>query len=335
MMIHPIKALQVVFLLVSLALTAVAAADSDLSGADHHFHIRSASASAVWAAMCAAMPEACDPDFSGPPAPTGASDVIAALDAAGLAKGVVLSLGYFYGFPELQGSEFDGAAQVRAENQYVADQVARFPDRLVGFFSVNPLAPFALEEIRYWADAGGLLGLKLQMANSDFRFDDPQHRERLNQVLALLQERELPLVVHLRNRNPQFGAADANAFIDAMTSSAPGITLHVAHLAGWGGYDAATDAALGAFVQALEDGRLSRSRVYFDLSAVVLEAVPDEPLRQMESRLRQIGFEQLLFASDYDAAEAPSAYLHTIKSRLRLTEAEWQTLLGNQAPYLR
>jgi len=321
--------------LLLLALSPVAFAESGLSGADHHMHIRSQSASDVWAALCESMPEACGPDYAGPPAPTDADDVIAVLDEANLEKGVVLSLAYFYGFPELNGSDYDNWEYVREENRFVAGQTARYPDRLVGFFSVNPLRPYALDEVAYWAETGGLAGLKLHLANSNLDFHDPQQVAKLQQVLALLAENDLPLVIHLRNRNPEYGAFEVETFINAVAESAPGITLHIAHMAGWGGYDAGTDAALGAFIQAFEDGRLDRDRVYFDLAAVVMTAMPDEALAPLPARMRQIGMEHILFATDWDAMETPKEYIQTLESRLDLTDEEWQVLLTNQAPYLK
>ena len=306
-----------------------------LRGADHHLHIRSESATAVWGALCESMPAACGEAFEGPPPPTDADDAVAVLDEAGVEKGVILSLGYFYGFPELAGSEFDDPARVRAENRYVAEQVARYPGRLAGFFSVNPMADYAFAEIRYWAAEGGLMGLKLQLANSSFDFTNPEQLERLGAILALLSEHELPLVVHLRNRDPDYGADAANAFIDLVAARAPNIVVHVAHLAGWGAYDSGTDAALGAFLIAIAEGRLNRDNVYFDIGAVVMPNLPDEALETVTVRLRQIGFDRVLFATDWDAAETPAQHVTSLRARLELSDEEWGTLLTNQAPYLR
>jgi predicted TIM-barrel fold metal-dependent hydrolase len=173
------------------------------------------------------------------------------------------------------------------------------------------------------------------MANSNFDFTDAAQLERLGAILALLSEHELPLVVHLRNRDPDYGAAAANAFIDLVAARAPNIVVHVAHLGGWGAYDPGTDAALGAFLSAIDAGRLSRDKIYFDIGAVVMPVLPDEALEPVTARLRQIGFDRVLFATDWDAAEAPAQHLRTLRSRLDLTADEWEMLLTNQAPYLR
>jgi predicted TIM-barrel fold metal-dependent hydrolase len=68
------------------------------------------------------------------------------LDEAGIRQALVLSLAYQYGNPNRPPveNEYD---QVKAENDWTSAQVARFPDRLRGFCSVNPLKDSALEEI--------------------------------------------------------------------------------------------------------------------------------------------------------------------------------------------
>jgi hypothetical protein len=65
-----------------------------------------------------------------------------------------------------------------------------------------------------------------------------------------------------------------------------------------------------------------------------MAALPDEALAPLPARTRQIGMDHILFASDWDAMETPKEYIQTLKSRLDLTEAEWEVLLANQAPYL-
>ena len=62
---------------------------------------------------------------------------------------------------------------VREYHAYVAYQIST-SDRLLGFFGVNPLFPYALEESQYWADRYEASGLKLHFASSNA---DPFDRE--------------------------------------------------------------------------------------------------------------------------------------------------------------
>jgi predicted TIM-barrel fold metal-dependent hydrolase len=82
------------------------------------------------------------------PGPKGidARDLIAQLDAAGIERAVVLSVAYSFSNPNKPGVP-DEYAQVVAENNWTSAQVARYPDRLIGFCSVNPLRAYAIKEI--------------------------------------------------------------------------------------------------------------------------------------------------------------------------------------------
>ena len=59
---------------------------------------------------------------------------------------------------ELRAALPDDAA-VRAENDFVAEEVAKFPDRLMGFCGVNPLYPGATEELDRCLDLDGMVGI--------------------------------------------------------------------------------------------------------------------------------------------------------------------------------
>ncbi|MBE1161752.1 amidohydrolase family protein [Dyella acidiphila] len=76
--------------------------------------------------------------------PVDAEGVIKALDAAGIAKAVVVQASTVYGH----------------DNRYVADTVRAYPQRLAGVYSIDALAPDAVERIEHW-EAQGLHGFRL------------------------------------------------------------------------------------------------------------------------------------------------------------------------------
>src|ERR1051325_5356810 len=82
--------------------------------------------------------------MNAPPEPAArtADDLIAGLDAAGVKKAAVLSVGYWFGNPTRNVQ--DQYAKVRAENDWVLAQTSKYPGRLYPFFSFNPLSPYAL-----------------------------------------------------------------------------------------------------------------------------------------------------------------------------------------------
>jgi predicted TIM-barrel fold metal-dependent hydrolase len=296
-------------------------------------HIYSQAGTRVWAAMCEAMRGECNDGKPIPDEALPAEAAIRALDDAGLEKGAVLSLAYWFGSPRVADGEFDDYRHARAENEFVAREVSRFPDRLVGFFSVNPLKDYAVSEVRYWAEHGGLTGLKLHLANSAFDFSNPDHMEQLGAVIDVMNDHRLPVIIHLRHGKSGYGYETAALFIDQIASQAPDVTFQLAHMAGWGGYDDGTDGAVQAFLDAFADGVLDRERFWFDVAAVVDAEMPDAVLASVRHRVREIGFDRLLFASDWDEAE-PAVYMSLLKERLRMSAEETDLLMNNEAPYI-
>jgi predicted TIM-barrel fold metal-dependent hydrolase len=81
--------------------------------------------------------------------PVGVDQMIATMDQAGIAKSALVQASTCYGH----------------DNSLVADAVAAHPDRFTGVFSVDVLAPDAVEKIRFWL-MRKLTGLRLFTAGS-------------------------------------------------------------------------------------------------------------------------------------------------------------------------
>ena len=311
--------------------------------ADHHLHIQTETAAQNLDQLRNAL-EGEDPERKPSHAHT-AADVIVALDRAGLEGGALLSVAYMFGFPDIEVD--DELNKVQAENDYIAAQAALYPDRLVGLCSVNPLRDYALAEVERCARDSRLSGLKLHLANSDVDLLDPAQIDTLAALFRRLAELDLPALVHMRTRNPQYGQQDTAAFIDGVLAQAPELHVQIAHMAGWGGYDDATDAALAEFARAFEDGRLDPSRYTFGLAATVFSpaAAGDDEERaeqvrsanqRLAARIREIGTDRVLFATDWpawppvdDASTGIERNIELIRSALPLTEAELDEIMGN------
>lgn len=315
---------------------------------DHHVHVRSQQAAEALLRIQDAMGERAVVERA---IPVSGADLIPAMEEVGLQRAAVLSLGYLFGIPEV---EFPDELQlVRAENDFVAAEVARHPERLVGFCSVNPLVVYALAEAGRCAGMDGIVGMKLHFANSGVDLQNDEHVHSLATFFSRANELGLALAIHMRTRNPEYGRVDTEAFIRDVLPHAPDVTIQIAHMAGAGGYDGATEDALGAFVNLLEarptefDGRL-----FFDIAitATPLELVP-EPLRtdpavlqQVEAAnqavadgIRRIGLHRVLYGTDWlgeDSLVPFALYLNTVRSALPLQEEELRTVLGNIAPYM-
>ena len=70
--------------------------------------------------------------------PTPFEKLIAAMDGAGVAKAAVVQASTAYGH----------------DNSYVAEAIAAFPQRFTGVFSVDVLAPDAVDKMRHWVGRG-------------------------------------------------------------------------------------------------------------------------------------------------------------------------------------
>ena len=270
-----------------------------------------------------------------PPAPRvsdpfSADDVIAQLDSAGMRYGVVLSLAYQFGAAYRQVA--NEAAKVRAENDWVGQQVARYPGRLVGFCSFNPLKEYALDELSRCMRDSRLTGLKLHLTTSFVDLRNPEHVGRLRAVFRAANARRFPIVVHMRAMNPAYGRLDAEIFLRDVLADAPDIPVQIAHLAGWGGYGDETDQALAVFAEAVASSDRRTANLYFDLSGVVSPGFSQERKQLIVNRIRQIGVARMLFA--VDGAEPPLTVWANLKS-LPLTDAELRAIATNLAPFLR
>jgi L-fuconolactonase len=123
--------------------------------------------------------------------PVGFEAMVAAMDAAGIAKSALVQASTCYGH----------------DNSYLADAVAARPARFTGVFSVDVFRPDAPERIRHWLGRG-LAGLRVFIAGhtaaaQDARLDDP----RSFPAWQCAEEAGIPVCVQLRaNGLPQLAA---------------------------------------------------------------------------------------------------------------------------------
>src|ERR1700733_5828475 len=162
-------------LLVQISNTAqTRASDAPVWKADHHIHLASPE-------LCRLVGE-CLPS-NHPPA-VYASDAVRALDEAHVSKGVILSCAYLFALRSLHLTPSEIAAGVWRENEFTASEVAKYPARLVGFLSVDPLQASAIDEIRHWQGSRELIGLKLHFTASAVHMSDAVERRKVAAVLA-------------------------------------------------------------------------------------------------------------------------------------------------------
>jgi predicted TIM-barrel fold metal-dependent hydrolase len=278
---------------------------------------------------------AMSPIFPGPPVsdPVTAEKVVAQLDDAGMKRGVVLSVAYWYGSPHGAPTQ-DEYAKVRAENDWVASEVSRYPTRLVAFCSFNPLKEYALEELERCAKNPAFRGIKLHFGNSGVELTHVDDAEKVARVFRAANEHHQALIVHMWT-SPEYetaGGNDARVFLNKLLPEAPDVTVQIAHMAGGG---RATDSALAVFADAITRNDPRTKNLYFDVATLTAGETP-QGLARDAMRMRQIGLNRILFGSDLSPPNpSPRESWEMFRIRVPLTDDEFRTIAGNVAPYLR
>lgn len=269
-----------------------------------------------------------------------ARDLIKVLDDAKIRRALVLSMAYRYGNPNRPPvpNEY---AHVKAENDWVSQQVALYPDRLRAFCGVDPLKDYALEELARCAKDRNLrYGVKMHFGNSDVDLDNPDHIEKLRRVFRWASVHNMAIVVHMHpsvSMHRPYGSKEARTFLTEVLPSAKGTAVQIAHFAGAGGYDdPAVDDAMVVFVEALEKKDPNMKSVYFDATSVAGLGRWRERKDLIVKRARQVGISRVLFGSDgnFGAGTTPSHAWADLRA-LPFTDAEFRTIERNFAPYMR
>ena len=222
------------------------------------------------------------------------------------------------------------ATMTRRENEFTAAEVARFPDRLVGFLSVYPLADSAIDEIRHWRGNRQLIGLKVHFTASAVDINNAEERRRVAKVIGAAATEGLPLVIHLGGG--KFNASDAELFIRDVLPSAGSSWVQIAHAGGgMPSGDGNNLAVLRTFADHIvRDDPVTR-QVLFDISYVPAPDARPEAIAALLKQMRRVGMKRFLFGSDFNVL-TPEQEISDI-DKLGLTEEERRTLQQNCAPW--
>ncbi|HEY3383959.1 MAG TPA: amidohydrolase family protein [Vicinamibacterales bacterium] len=312
--------------------------------ADHHLHLQSRRAADVLVRLKLQFKEPVEP---GDRMVVGAAEAIGALDAALIRKGVVVSAAYLLGTSDIVVA--DEYQAVQEENDWTAAEARRYPGRLVGFCSVNPLKDYAEVEVSRCA-AIGLGGLKLHFTNSAVDLRDADHVKRVRRVFAAANANRLPMLVHMRTRARSYGAREAETVLAQVLPAAPDVPVVLAHMSGWGGFDRATDGSLGAFSAACAARSPVCRHLLFDLAFTVLpagaaDATPGSSLRSLADaqrdlpdanerlvrHIRKIGVDRIVFGSDWPGM-SPLDAQDAMRRQLPIARKELTQIFSNVAP---
>jgi predicted TIM-barrel fold metal-dependent hydrolase len=276
--------------------------------------------------------------------PITADQLIKDLDEGGIKRAVVLSEAFWLGGPEGTNTTKrmtetkDKWAAVRGENDWTAKQVARFPDRLVLACAVDPLREdYAIPELVRCARDLKAKAMKLNLSGSGFSFHNTEQVKTVARFFKAANDNKISIVVHLEP-GKFYGPEEVEIFLNRIASVAPDITIQIAHLAG-NGPGITSPEALAAFAEARAANDPRTKNLYFDFAGLVYKNMSAKEAELMVTRMRQIGLEHVLYASDSSPGIGPNAptaehWTHT-RQKLPLTDDELKTIAGNIAPYIR
>jgi predicted TIM-barrel fold metal-dependent hydrolase len=251
----------------------------------------------------------------------GADDLVARLDEGNVERAIILSAAYF-------GTSFGilDDFNVIPENDYVAAEVAKHPDRLIGFCGINPLFDSALDELDRCLGLPGMIGVKLHLEGSGVDMANTRHVRRLAALFDRIAELDAPVLIHVADPGglPLAGRAFAN--LAAILSEHPTVRVAHAHCAG-----NTDDDTIESWLR-LGNSGYNPETSFVDISACLAFHV-DAPLAQRELivwRFRKWGIENVLFGSDYFVfdGETPAETLD-ILSQYPFTQEEIDTILTN------
>src|SRR5207344_2795635 len=293
--------------------------------ADHHQHLFSPELAAL---MTTTTPVAAAK-------PRTAADLIEQLDAAGIKRAVVLSTAYIFEQPSRKADH--AAEKLKRDNDWTSQQVAQFPDRLIGFCGLNPLKDYALEELaRCAADPNLRRGLKLHFGNSVVDYHNPEHIAQVRRVFRAANDRRMAIVAHVRasvTARLPWGHEEALIFLNELLPAAPDVVVQVAHLASAGSpQDEGAQKALEVFVDAVARNDPRTRNLYFD--ATLGEPPTPDNARRWAAAIRRLPT-RVLFGSDATTATAtPGGVWTAMRKLLPLTDDEFNGIANNTPPYM-
>jgi uncharacterized protein len=230
--------------------------------------------------------------------------------------------------------------RVRAENDWTAAQVARFPERLVAFCSFHPQSSSALDELRRCSRDRRFRGVKLHLEESDIDLTNPVHLAAVRAVFAEANRLRMPIVIHPRS-NRVDAVATTRAFIDEVLPAAPDVVVQVAHLHGGGRY---SEPALRLYAEAVAAQRPGTRNLWFDLTDIArtpaweeANADIDAIMQGIVAYMRTIGLDRMLYGSDpaVYGRLAPREGWAEFRRVMPLTDDEIADIADNVAPYMR
>ena len=233
----------------------------------------------------------------------GAGEIIAAMDEQGVDISVV------FGFP------WKNLETAKRHNDYIAEAVARYPDRLKGFCCLDPCPSDAAAEVERCL-ANGLCGVgELAFYRSGI---ECVIVDSMEPVMALCRERGVPVMIHTNEPvGHQYPGKTENTLLQIydLVKRFQDNTIVLAH---WGG---------GIFFYSVlkKEVKDVLRNVYYDTAASPF--LYDPAVYRMA--IDRVGIEKILFGTDYPLIK-PERYFREMEKAV-LREDEIERITGGNA----
>ncbi len=197
--------------------------------------------------------------------------------------------------------------QVKSINDFISEQVKKYPDKFIGFAAMHPSFGDVEAELGR-AVSLGLKGIKLHPDFQRFYIDD----EKVFGIYREAEKRRLPILIHMGDSRTEYSKP---ARLANILEKFPKLDIIAAHFGGWSEWDDAA-AVLGG------------SRLWTDCSSSLYAMSPEHARRLIDA----YGVNRVLFGTDYPmwtAAEELERF-----ERIPLTAAEREMILHENAEKL-
>ena len=220
-----------------------------------------------------------------------ADDMISVMDGNGVEKAVLLQ-GQFFGF----------------QNEYTAEAVKKYPNRLIGAGSYDPFCAKAEDVKRRLFHELGFKAVKFEVSNGSglmaYHLPIDLDGEVMNACYRHAADNGLTVVMDIGRPRNCCWQVDALA---AVAEKYPSVTFVICHLLA----PQRTDVAIlgGAL------SKLARPNVYFDLASLASNQQPETypyptAVEHLETAKRVVGSDRLMFGTDMPSNLCRDTYAH-------------------------
>lgn len=237
--------------------------------------------------------------------------IVNKIKEANVDQAIALSAAYF----------FKDHKKAKEENDYTAEQVRLYPNKLIGFCSVNASADWAIEEVERCITKLKLKGLKMHFVANNIRLHRPKDNKKIAKIFSKISELKpgFPILVDFYSMN------DAEtAELERLAMMNPYIKIILAHAL----VSHHRELAVVALYRKISP--LLLSNIYVDLSGSIIQYSlkgmhPAEKSIYLQN-LRLFGMDRVFFGSDYPAFSIKDSKEALIN--LGLTEDEIKAVMG-------